>query len=135
MITSASGRIKSARRLQYESSESLDSGFGQAGTISCGKASFCGANTLSSAASPENKISGMISCAAKTDSLLGERWRSRSRRQKTMIQIRGRPATCVHRFVRPSSVGARAYKQYRLATRPDQKREIPEYRIKRMTLL
>jgi hypothetical protein len=33
--------------------------------------------------------------------LLGERWRSRSRRQKTMIQIRGQPATCVHRFVRP----------------------------------
>lgn len=33
--------------------------------------------------------------------LATERRRSRSRRQKTMIQIRGRPATCVHRLVRP----------------------------------
>jgi hypothetical protein len=30
----------------------------------------------------------------------GERWRSPSRRQKTMIQIRGRPATWLDRFVR-----------------------------------
>jgi hypothetical protein len=32
----------------------------------------------------------------------GERLRSRSRRKKTMVQIRGRPATWVDRFVRPA---------------------------------
>jgi hypothetical protein len=35
-----------------------------------------------------------------------ERWRSRSRRQKNMIQTRGRPATCVHRLVRQLVVTA-----------------------------
>jgi len=32
--------------------------------------------------------------------LMDERWRSRSLRKKFMIQIKGRPATCVHRIVR-----------------------------------